>query len=763
MDGASSRLTGHAGSAGRFVSYDTDMTLPGADIALRRLALTASVFPILAGLLVLAGWVLDVESLKRIVHGLTAMNPATAVGFLCVGTALALTSRRRAGRLARGAAIALAVTAALLGIVRVLAVTGLYDAGTDRLLFASKLIAADFGRPNQMAPNTAVNFILIGLALALIDFPGRRIRWPGQLMAVTAGITSLLALIGYAYGLPSFYGIGTQIAMSLPTALTFLVTSAGILAARPSHGIVAVIAGDTSGGTMIRRLLPAVIVVPVVLGGLRLAGHRVLVFDSAVGLWLLVISIMTVFAVLIGWSALLLHRVDIARARHERMLTQQAQHDALTELPNRRLLLDHLGAAIERGRTTGVGAAVLFVDLDLFKVINDSLGHVVGDGMLIAAGARIRQTVGPTDLVARLGGDEFTVLLTDLADPERAAETAERIRTAFEQPFKLGLHEVFTSVSIGIAFTAPDQSAREVLRHADLAMYHAKARGRARCEVFDSSLDMAARTRQQLEYDLRRAIPRDELRVFYQPEVEIETGRLVGLEALVRWEHPVHGLISPAAFLPVAEETGLIVPIGRWVMYEACRQAKEWQLRYDTDTALMVSVNLSGKHMQQATLIDEVREVLEKTGMDPQHLIIEITETVAMAGAETTIEILKKLKALGVLLAIDDFGTGFSSLAYLKRFPVDLLKIDKSFVDGVAFRNHDRAIVEAIIALGHALGLRVIAEGVEGPEQLEQLRSLGSELGQGYFFSKPLSSDRVTGMPSLLEAHVRWAADRTTS
>jgi diguanylate cyclase (GGDEF)-like protein len=742
------------------IAGDPDRTLPGIAKRLRRIALTASLFPLLAGALVLAGWALDIEILKRMVTGLTAMNPMTAVGFIGIGLALALTSTQRGHRFERTVAIVLASTVALIGIVRVLAVAGLYDAGIDRILFADKLVLADFGRPNQMAPNSAVNFILVGLALAMIDRPGRRIRWPGQLLAVTAGMSSLLALMGYAYGLPAFYGIGTQIAMALPTALTFLMTAAGILCTRPTHGIVAVVSSDTSGGTMLRRLLPAVIIVPAVLGGLRLAGHRVLLFDSAVGLWLLMIAIMTVFALLVGWNALLLHRVDIDRARHERLLEHQAQHDALTELPNRRLFLEHLSVAIDRNRTTGVPSAVLFVDLDLFKVINDSLGHVVGDDMLIAAGARIRESVGPEDLVARLGGDEFTVLLADLTDRSRASDTAERIRNAFDRPFTVGVHEVFTSVSIGIAFTAPEETAQDVLRHADLAMYHAKARGRSRAEVFDGGLDLAARTRQQLEYDLRRAIPRGELRLFYQPEVEMETGRLVGLEALVRWEHPVRGLISPAAFLSVAEETGLIVPIGRWVLFEACRQAKEWQLRYDTDVALMVSVNLSGKHLQQATLIDEVREVLQTTGMDPRHLIIEITETVAMAGAETTIEILTKLKALGVLLAIDDFGTGFSSLAYLKRFPVDLLKIDKSFVDGVAFRNHDRAIVEAIIALGHALGLRVIAEGVEGPEQLEELRLLGSELGQGYFFSKPLSSDLATGMPSLLDAHRRWAADR---
>jgi diguanylate cyclase (GGDEF)-like protein len=738
---------------------ESDLLVPEFVAILHRIAVGTSIVATLAGVLVLLGWSLDIEALRRLIAGLTAMNPTTAVGFVCCGCALGLLATQSHLTLARRLALALAAVTAVLGGARVLALMGVVDFGIDRLFFASQLLTADFGRPNQMAPNTAVTFLLLGASMLIIDRPLRRFRWGAQLLSLTAGMTSLLALIGYAYGLRSFYGIGTQIAMALPTAVMFMALAIGVLCARPTHGIMAVVASDSSGGAMIRRLLPAVLVIPGLLGAMRLAGRQSLILDTAAGLWLLIVSIMTIFATLVAWNAMLLYRMDLGRAASERKLAYQAQHDALTELPNRRLFLRRLAAEIERRRENGPLAAVLFVDLDLFKVINDSLGHVVGDEMLIAAGHRISELVGPDDLVARLGGDEFTVLLPGLADTRRAIDVAEQIRNAFERPFTVGLHEVFTSVSIGIAFAQGGDSAQDVLRHADIAMYHAKARGRSRHEMFDGAMDLAARTRQQLEHDLRRAIQRHELRVYYQPEVEIESGRLVGMEALVRWEHPVRGLVSPAEFLSVAEETGLIVPIGRWVLLEACRQARQWQTQFE-NAGLMVSVNLSGKHLQQASLIEEVQEVLLTTGLDPKHLIIEITETVVMAGAETTIEILKRLKALGVLLAIDDFGTGFSSLAYLKRFPVDLLKIDKSFVDGVASNAHDTAIVEAIIALGHALDLRVIAEGVERPEQLQQLRSLGSEMGQGYFFGKPLAGYGAKGMPSLLQAHQRWAVDR---
>ena len=736
-----------------------DLTLPRVASALRATARAASVLPIIVGAMVLTGWIAGIDQLTRVFPGLTAMNPTSALGFICLGSALACAASGRSPVIRR-LTIGLAGLAIVVALSRLSAALGLWDAPFDRLLFGDKLTDADFGRINRMAPNTAINFALMGLAFMLMDRERHRLRTLSQLFALVAGMTALLALVGYAYGVRQLYGIGSQKAMSLLTAVTFVVLAIGLLCARPRHGIMAVVSSDSSGGTMIRRLLPAVLLVPAVFGALRLAGQGAMVFDTAFGLWLLVVTIMTVLAVMVAWNAHLLFRSDIDRANAEQLLAYQATHDALTQLPNRRLFIQRLAEELERTKRDGSLASVLFVDLDLFKVINDSLGHVLGDDLLIAAGQRIRACVAGHELVGRLSGDEFTVLIPGLQEHDRAIEVADRIRTAFEVPFTLGVHEVFTSVSIGVAFTEGDETPTDVIRQADIAMYHAKARGKARWEIFNPSMDEAARQRQRLEADLRHAIDRGELRVYYQPEVEIESGRLMGMEALVRWEHPQRGLIPPSQFIALAEETGLIVPIGRWVLFEACRQAQEWHTQFQRDFALMISVNLSGKHLQQANLIQEIHEVLETTGINPASLIIEITETVAMAGAETTIEILKKLKSLGVRLAIDDFGTGFSSLAYLKRFPVDLLKIDKSFVDGVAQRGHDTAIVEAIIALGHALGLKVIAEGVETSDQLLELRSLGSELGQGYFFGQPLSSAGAHGMPSLLEAHQRWTAER---
>ena len=741
----------------RSEAFESDLTLPGVAAALRSIARAAGLVAPLVGTLAIAGWAFDIETFTRGVPGLTAMNPATAIGFICLGASLTILCRTTSRSMRRVANV-LALLPTLVGVSRLLALAGLPDLELDQVLFRAKTAVAHFGGPNRMAPNTALNLVLLAVALITDRSRHRAVSLGGASDGGVCGDDVAAGAHGLRLRAAHLLRHRVRDRDGTAEAATFLIVSIGILCARPTLGIMAVISSDSSAGTMVRRLLPAVLLLPAALGALRAIGSPALPLDTPFGMWLLVVMIMTLLTVLVGWNAVLLFRADVERATTEKRLARQATHDHLTRLPNRRLFIERLRNELERGRSVGTMTAVLFVDLDRFKIINDSLGHVVGDELLVAAGRRIETCVTPPALLGHLSGDEFVILLPGLASRESAIELARRIRTTFDQPFAVGPHEVFTSLSIGIAFSDAVSAPVDLIRQADIAMYDAKARGRARYEIFEPSMDFAARERLQLEVDLRRALTRGELRVYYQPEIEIESGRLVGMEALVRWEHPERGLIAPGQFLSVAEETGLIVPIGRWVLREACRQAKEWQTKYRPDLSLMVSVNLSGKHLQQASLIDEVRDVLHATGLAPRHLIIEITETVAMAGAETTIEILTKLKSLGVLLAIDDFGTGFSSLAYLKRFPVDLLKIDKSFVDGVAFGGHDTKIVEAIIALGHALGLQVIAEGVETTDQLLELRALGSELGQGFYFGVPMSNDEEMGMPPLLGEHRRWKA-----
>ncbi|HLJ74037.1 MAG TPA: EAL domain-containing protein [Thermoanaerobaculia bacterium] len=729
---------------------DGGITLRRVTKTLRALARIAAIVPVAIGGVVLYGWAADVDALKRIINGLVAMNPATAIAFIFTGVSLALLTNRKPRTALHRAGELFAVIVALIGAVKCVALIVGGDVPVDQLLFHDKVVVSDFGLPNRMAPNTALNFLLLGVALMNID---RRFKrwWPSQMLTVVAAMSSLLALMGYAYGVKSFYGIGTYIPMALHTAATFFIVSAGILCVRPERGIMAVVSSATSGGVMIRRLLPAAIILPALVGWLRIAGTRARWFDADLGLWLTILVLMTVFAVLIGWNSRLLFRADVDRAKAEKSLAFQALHDNLTQLPNRRMFSEELERVLQGSKDAEEAAAVLFLDLDLFKVINDSLGHVVGDQLLVAAGQRIRETAGTDAMAARISGDEFTILLSGLTTRMRALELAGKLLSAFSIPFKVGPHEVFTTASIGVAFSEKNDTPVNLIRHADIAMYKAKANGKARFEIFDPAMDVAAMRRLQLEMEIRRAIDKKEFVLYYQPEVEISSGTLVGMEALIRWQHPERGLVPPSEFIATAEETGLILPISRWILYEACRQAREWQKKYRPYLALMVSINISGKHFQQITLIDEVADALKASGIDPSHVILEITETVAMAGAETTIEILTKLKSLGVLLAIDDFGTGFSSLSYLKRFPVDVLKIDKSFVDGVGASGPDNAIVQAIVALAHALGLKVIAEGVTTPEQVAQLRALGPEIGQGFFYSEPLSNDSDSGLPSLLK------------
>jgi diguanylate cyclase (GGDEF)-like protein/PAS domain S-box-containing protein len=430
----------------------------------------------------------------------------------------------------------------------------------------------------------------------------------------------------------------------------------------------------------------------------------------------------------------------------ERQLKRQAFHDPLTSLANRALFMNRLEHAIDRCYRHGSSIAVLFLDLDNFKAVNDSLGHEVGDQLLIAVSSRLQESLRPGDTLARLGGDEFTVLLEDnVPDVSDAVRVAERITAALRDPFRVGGREVFITTSIGITLNLSGaRKPSDLVREADIAMYKAKARGRARYEVFDPSMHAYTLRRLELQSHLHRAIERGELRVYYQPKVELASGTIVGMEALLRWKHPERSVVPPDEFITLAEETGLIVQIGRWVLEEACRQTKEWQERYRSGDPLTVSVNLCAKQLQQPHLIEEVARVLQATKLDPASLVLEITESVVMENTPSTTAALQGLKNLGVRLAIDDFGTGYSSLSVLKHFPVDILKIDKSFVEGMSQNNGDgTAIVAGVIDLAHALRLQVIAEGIETAEQLSELRALRCDLGQGHHFAKPLPSDEA--------------------
>ncbi len=432
-------------------------------------------------------------------------------------------------------------------------------------------------------------------------------------------------------------------------------------------------------------------------------------------------------------------------------ITDDKVADPLTRLPNRVLFMDRLGRALERAkRDRDLRFAVLFLDLDRFKVINDSLGHLLGDQLLIAVARRLEACLRSSDTVARvpspatvarLGGDEFTILLEDIRDTANATGVAERIQQELAVPFLLGGTEAFTSASIGITvgpagYSQPD----EMLRDADAAMYAAKAGGKARYEVFDAAMRARALARLQLESELRKALERQEFCLHYQPILALKSGRLAGFEALLRWQHPERGLLMPADFISVAEDTGLIVPLGWWVLRESCRQMSTWQVCFPTDPPLMISVNLSSKQFLHAELATEIERLLGEVGLDPHSLKLEITESAIMDDPESAAAMLAHLRALGVQVCIDDFGTGYSSLNYLHRFPVDTLKIDRSFVLHMDHAEENRQIIQSIVALAHNLALDVIAEGVETAAQQDQLTALNCEYGQGYFFSTPVDS-----------------------
>jgi diguanylate cyclase (GGDEF)-like protein len=429
-------------------------------------------------------------------------------------------------------------------------------------------------------------------------------------------------------------------------------------------------------------------------------------------------------------------------ARNFEDAMHQAFHDSLTGLPNRALFLDRLELAHARARRSGSPIAVLFMDLDSFKNVNDSLGHAAGDELLVLVAGRLRRWLRPSDTAARFGGDEFAILLEDLDTTNGAQIVAQRVLDSLREPFAIQGQEILVGASIGIASSAHPGS-DDLLRNADLAMYRAKGLGKARFQMFEPGMHVAVLERLELEVDLQRALDRAEMCVHYQPIVELATAQIIGLEALIRWRHPVRGMIQPGDFIPLAEETGQIHRLGQWVLEQAVRDARAWNTGVRAEAPVRVGVNLSARQLQEPTLVGQIAAVLGESGLPPHHLVLEITETVLMQDLEGTVGKLQELKRLGIALSVDDFGTGYSSLQYLRRFPLDSLKIAKSFVDGVGGPSQDAAVARAIIELGTSFQLRVVAEGIEHRDQHVRLMELGCTYGQGFLYARPVPADQV--------------------
>jgi diguanylate cyclase (GGDEF)-like protein len=465
--------------------------------------------------------------------------------------------------------------------------------------------------------------------------------------------------------------------------------------------------------------------------------------DGALYVLGLLIAMLTVVhpwaVLLLAVPALVVYRSLRASLVLQRQLSHRATHDALTDVGNRTLFTDRARQALARAARTRGSLAVLFLDIDSFKRVNDTLGHGVGDDLLKVIARRLVESVRPEDTVARLGGDEFILLLED-CDAAAAVEVAAAVLAALRAPVSLAGRQLVVDASVGIVpTTGGHDSVEDLLRSADIAMYRAKALGKGRFEVFAPAMATAVEEQVTLEAELRRAVERDELVVHYQPTVDLAGGTITGCEALVRWQHPEHGLIPPGRFIPLAEETGLIVPIGRRVLREACGQAQRWQAGIPDGEPFSVSVNLSTRQLQEPGLVEEVAASLAESGIDPARLVLEVTESAMMQDADDALQIMQALKALGVRLALDDFGTGYSSLSYLHRFPFDVLKIDKAFVEPLEVATRHRSLASTIVKMGRSLALEMVAEGIETREQADALRLLGCESGQGYFFARPLA------------------------
>jgi diguanylate cyclase (GGDEF)-like protein len=579
-------------------------------------------------------------------------------------------------------------------------------------------------------------------------------------VALSAATLSGVNLLNgqYEYNISNAFFLITVLGLYVLNRLGYVVAACILTVTLIVAASAVFLSGEDLAQTFIIMCIPVFIASFLLVPWSAFVVSAVVIFDTLIfnGATVNTMSLLT-FITVTTIAYLLARSLD----RVNRQNRQRAYYDSLTGLPNRALFLDLLSQALNRFRSDHIPRAVLFMDLDQFKVINDSLGHRAGDELLIIAARRLQNCLRPGDTAARLGGDEFIVLLDGVGDVEDAVQVAQRITKALGLPMKLAGRQMVVSTSMGIALCEDANCEPDaLLRNSDAAMYQAKTEGKARCKVFSEDMHAQAMRRLELENELRLAIEREELTIYYQPKVLLSTGIIVGMEALVRWDHPTFGLIAPKEFIPLAEEVGLINSLGRWVLGEACAESRRWQEQYPAAPPLVTSVNLSLGQFQGSDLVPEIAEILRQTGLNPSCLELEITESVIMEDVEYAIHLLEHLKKLGIRVALDDFGTGYSSLEALRRFPLDALKIDKVFVDGVSKSQQDMAVVQLVIDLAHAVGIQAIAEGVETVEQLTQLRNMGCDQAQGYYFWKPLMGEEAAALQG---GSLRWLLDQSSS
>jgi diguanylate cyclase (GGDEF)-like protein len=706
---------------------DIQTSKPNLIKSLQYISQTLSVAVFILGCLVSLGWIFDITILKSLVPQLVTMKANTAIALIMGASSLWLLNQKRKPQ-HREKFLVLTVDilsslVILIGLLTLIQYIFNLDLGIDQLLFKEIKAKNILGIPGRMAPNTAGTFILLGTAILLLN---KKRYFVAHILSVTGFLWALLGLLGYLYGITKFYGIGANTAMALHTSLAFIFLFIGTLFIYPNRGLMSPITNEFAGGIMARRLALAVIGVPPLLCWIVLQGKRANLYDSEIGIALLGILNILVLGIIIWWNAKTLGAIDY-----------QACHDSLTALPNRKMFSNLLSASLINASRSQGKLAVMFLDLDRFNKINDILGHVVGDQLLKATAERLTSCFREYNIIARWGGDEFTILLPYINNAEYAAKLAQKVLDTLKPPFIIENNYLHITCSIGIAiYPQNGEDGDTLIKNADIALYKVKKAGRNNYSFYSPNINAEDSELLILENRLHHAWDRGEILLYYQPRVNITTGKITGIEALVRWKSPELGLISPGKFIPIAEETGLIVPLGEWILYTACQQLKNWL--DEGLSEIRVAVNLSARQFQQPNLVEMVAQILTDTGLKPEFLELEITETIAMQNIKITKEKLEQLTTMGIHISMDDFGTGYSSLSYLKQFPLHSLKIDRSFITEITFDPCDVAIASAIVALGKGLNINVVAEGVETEAQLECIRELGCTEIQGYFFSPPL-------------------------